>query len=83
MVTVVQMDASGRLVLPKPVREALHVAGPAAFTVEVVGGRIELTPAALDSPAGLVDKGGIQVLARVGRPVDAAAAVRADRDERR
>jgi len=82
MAMVIQMDASGRLVLPKPVREALNITGPASFTAEIVGGRLELTPAALDSVAGLKDKGGMRVLARTGVPVDAGAAVRADRHSR-
>jgi bifunctional DNA-binding transcriptional regulator/antitoxin component of YhaV-PrlF toxin-antitoxin module len=83
MALIVQMDPSGRLVLPKSVRDALHVSGPAAFAVEVIGGHLELTPAAVEGESGLVDKGGMRVLARTGASVDAAAAVRADRHARR
>src|SRR5580692_4698910 len=40
----ISMDASGRLVLPKAIRRRLNLSNGAALRVDVVAGRIELTP---------------------------------------
>ncbi len=74
------MDASGRLVLPKAVRDQLHLKAGARLTAEVVGGRIELTPQ--DDDCEIVVKDGMPVIRfRRNVKVDAAAAVREDREE--
>jgi AbrB family looped-hinge helix DNA binding protein len=75
----VTMDVAGRLVLPKAVRESLHLRAGSKLTVEIVADRIELTPAA-NTDLKLVRKGKRLVLARTGLPFDAAAAVRADHE---
>jgi AbrB family looped-hinge helix DNA binding protein len=76
----IQIDASGRLVLPKAMRERLNLAGGANLRAEVVAGRIELTPVAGAQEAVLARKAGITVLKRAGAKVDAAAAVTAERE---
>lgn len=76
----IQIDASGRLVLPKAVRERLHLTGGASLRADVVAGRIELTPIAGEQEAVLTRKGGITVLKGTGSPADAAAAVAAERE---
>lgn len=80
IVSAISMDASGRLVLPKAVRDQLHLKAGAKLRAEVVGGRIELTPE--DGDCEVVEKNGMWVLrSRSGAKFDAAAAVRADREE--
>jgi len=76
----IQIDASGRLVLPKAVRERLNLTGGANLRAEVVAGRIELTPVAGSQEAVLARKGGVTVLKRTGAKVDAAAAVTTERE---
>jgi AbrB family looped-hinge helix DNA binding protein len=76
----VQIDSSGRLVLPKAVRERLNLTGGASLRAEVVAGHIELTPIADNEQAVLTRKGNITVLKRTGSPVDAGAAVAAERE---
>jgi bifunctional DNA-binding transcriptional regulator/antitoxin component of YhaV-PrlF toxin-antitoxin module len=78
MKDTIRMNASGRLVLPRILRERLSLRGVATLRVEVVAGHIVLVPLAADD-AGVVRKGRIAVLKRTGVSVDAAAAVAAER----
>ena len=80
MTYTIQIDASGRLVLPKAVRERLNLAAGANLRAEVVAGHIELTPIAGTQKAVLARKAGITVLKRTGTKVDVAAAVAAERE---
>lgn len=73
------MDASGRLVLPKALREKLNLKGGSRFTVEIVAGRIELTPQ--DDDVQLVEVDGLWVVRAPRSTVGVAEAVRADREE--
>lgn len=72
------LDSTGRIVLPADVRKKLRLATGARFSVEVVAERIELIPEAAPEPA-LVRKAGRLVLAATGQPLDAATAIRAER----
>lgn len=76
----IQMDGSGRLVLPRAVRERLNLTGGVSLQVDVLAGRIELTPLCTIDEASLSRKSGITVLTRVGAKVDAASAVAAERE---
>lgn len=73
------LDSTGRVVLPSAVRRRLRLEAGARLHVEVVADRIELTP---ESPpeAAVVRKAGRLVLAATGEPLDAAAAIRAERE---
>jgi AbrB family looped-hinge helix DNA binding protein len=82
MSSTIRIDASGRLVLPKTIRERLNLHAGSAFRVDVVAGHIELTPGEEEQPDTLRKKGGIKVLRRRGVTADAASAVRAERDSR-
>ncbi len=73
------LDSTGRIVLPREVRRTLGLATGTRFTVEIVADRIELTPAAPPEPA-LVRKSGRLILTNTGEHLDAAQAVRAERD---
>lgn len=79
MTFTIQIDASGRLVLPKAVRELLNLRAGANLRAEVVAGHIELTPVADVPKAALQRKAGIMVLKRTGAKADAAAAVAGER----
>jgi len=72
------LDSTGRIVLPSEVRKRLRLQTGARFTVEVIAERIELTPELPAEPA-VVRKAGRLVLAGAGEPLDAAAAIRAER----
>ncbi|MBI5721636.1 MAG: AbrB/MazE/SpoVT family DNA-binding domain-containing protein [Burkholderiales bacterium] len=72
------LDSTGRVVLPSGVRKRLRLETGARFSVDVVGERIELTLEAPAEPA-VVRKAGRLVLAATGEPLDAAEAIRAER----
>lgn len=80
MTYTIQIDASGRLVLPKAVRERLNLTAGANLRAEVVAGHIELTPVADAQKAELTRKAGIAVLKRTGVKADAAAAIASERE---
>ena len=75
--TVTTLDSTGRVVLPAEVRKQLRLATGARFSVDVVADRIELTLEA--PPAAVVRKAGSLVLAATGEALDAAAAIRFER----
>jgi AbrB family looped-hinge helix DNA binding protein len=72
------LDSTGRIVLPSEVRKRLRLETGARFSVEVVAERIELTLEARSEPA-VVRKSGRLVLAATAEPLDAAAAIRTER----
>jgi len=80
MNATIQMDSSGRLVLPKAVRERLNLQGGASLRVTVVAGRLELTPVEDADAPKLIKKAGMTVIARSGRKLNVAAAVAAERE---
>jgi AbrB family looped-hinge helix DNA binding protein len=80
MTNTINMDASGRLVLPKAVRERLNLGGGASLRAEVVAGHIELIPLSSTGAEIVVRKSGIAVLKSSGAKADAAAAVAAERE---
>jgi AbrB family looped-hinge helix DNA binding protein len=79
MKDTIKMDASGRLVLPRALRERLNLRGGAQLRADVVAGHIELVPVAAEDAAVVVKKGGLAVLKRTGVVTDAAAAVMSER----
>lgn len=77
----IRMDASGRLVLPKAVRDRLNLRGGARLRAEVVAGHVELVPLPATVLPALRKKRGITVLARTGAKVDAAVAMASERED--
>jgi len=74
------IDSAGRIVLPSAVRRQLNLGPGSRLTLAVVAQRIELTPAP-DADADLRVVAGKRTLLRPsGHALDAAAAVRAERD---
>jgi len=75
------MDKAGRLILPKPVRDQLHLAPGDALELEIEGDRVLLSP--VRTAAGLHKEMGIWVY-RSGKPADQSVVdlIEAGRDER-
>lgn len=79
----ITMDKSGRIVLPKPVRERLGADENTRFSLDVVLDRIELTPQPDAQRVGkIVEKDGVWVAAATGRKFSASDALREDREVR-
>lgn len=49
MTATTTMDKSGRLVLPKIIREKLHLTSSAKLKIEVVGDKIQLSEAPVEA----------------------------------
>jgi len=81
MKTTISMDAFGRLVLPKSIRQSLNVPRKAVFEAELLGNRLELTLAEV-SPAKLRQKGKLLVVPKQGVACDAVKAVEDTRKDR-
>lgn len=79
--TLIPMDPSGRLVLPKSIRQSLNIPPTAMFEAKVLGNRLELTLAEPE-PAKLRRKGKLLVLPKQGVAVDAVKAVDLTRKDR-
>lgn len=80
MKSALTVDSAGRIVLPSAVRRALNLTAGSRLRLDLVAQRIELTPEP-DTDAGLlVVPGQRTVLRPVGKPGNAAALVRAERD---
>lgn len=80
----ISMDRAGRIVIPKDIRAQLGADERTAFNIEVVLGRIELTPT--DEPqqgtARLVQKGSAWVIAGTGQPpISVVEAIQQERNE--
>jgi len=81
MKTTISMDASGRLVLPKRIRQSLNAPRSAVFEAEVLGNRLELTLAE-PAPARLHRKGKLLIVPKQGVAADAVRAVGDTRNDR-
>ena len=80
MSQTITMDQAGRIVLPMAVRRRLNLAPGARLMLDVVAQRIELTPEPQAEAELVVTAGRRTVLRPTGKPFDAAAATRAERD---
>ena len=81
MKTTISMDPSGRLVLPKSIRQSLNAPRTAVFEAEVLGNRLELTLTE-PAPAQLRRKGKLLVVPKQGVAADAVKAVDDTRKDR-
>ena len=82
MNTILTVDKAGRVVLPKPVRDELHLSAGDSLNLESSGDRIVLRP--VRESAAMREKEGIWVF-RTGQPVSSASVnetIRQLREER-
>ena len=75
----IPIDDFGRMVLPKALRQQMHIHKAGHLNAELVGGELRLVPQVEE--VGLIEKDGI-LIADFKRPFDAGAAIKADREER-
>lgn len=79
MIAILTLDKAGRLVLPKPMREKLHLREGAKLKAEIVGDKIELEQEVEEGKI-VRSKDGLPVI--VGwKGFDAAKAVREMRED--
>jgi AbrB family looped-hinge helix DNA binding protein len=76
----ITIDNAGRIVLPSEVRRRLNLVPGSRLMLDVVAQRIELTPAPQEDADLMVTKGKRTVLRPTGKPFDAAAATRMERE---
>jgi bifunctional DNA-binding transcriptional regulator/antitoxin component of YhaV-PrlF toxin-antitoxin module len=79
MNATLSLDAAGRLVLPNNALRVLGMKPGDQVSADVSPNRIEICPEPPVMAEGVVENG-VLVMARRGTPMDAAAAVRAERD---
>lgn len=80
MSAAISIDAAGRFVLPKAMRDRLHLRAGTKLRAEIVADRIELTPEP-DSDVRIARRGKRMVIVD-GPAFDARAAIKADREKR-
>jgi AbrB family looped-hinge helix DNA binding protein len=80
MNATITMDAAGRFVLPKSIRDHLHLRAGTRLRADVVADRIELTP---EPDAGVrIERRGKRMVIVGGGPFSAVQAIKAAREER-
>lgn len=80
MNATLSLDAAGRLVLPNSALRVLGMQPGDQVRADVSPNRIEICPEPPTMSEGVIENG-VLVMARQGIPMDAAAAVRAERDD--
>lgn len=79
MNATLSLDEAGRLVLPNNALRLLGIKPGDQVRADVSPNRIDICPEPPPMAEGVIENG-VLVMARQGIPMDAAAAVRADRD---
>ena len=80
MTATITIDTAGRLVLPKAMRDRLHLSAGSKLKADLIADKIELTPEP-DADVRIERRGKLLVI--VGGPsFDAVAAIKADREDR-
>ena len=80
MKTALTVDSAGRVVLPSEARRLLNLRPGSRLRLAVVAERIELTPEPEDDARTALAPSRRRVLEPTGKPLDAAAATRAERN---
>ncbi len=74
------LDKTGRVLIPSEVRRRLNLLPGARLNLELLAERIEITAAPSAEPVVAAAPSRRRVLPASGRPLNAAAATRAERD---
>jgi AbrB family looped-hinge helix DNA binding protein len=80
MSSTLTLDRTGRVLLPSEVRRRLNLQPGSRLKLAVLAERIELTVEAPEAPELATAPSQRRVLPPSGRPLDAAAAVRSERE---
>lgn len=80
MTATITIDAAGRLILPKPMRDRLHLQAGDKLKADLISDRIELT-AEPDADVR-IERRGKRLVIVGGPPFDAVKAIQADREDR-
>jgi AbrB family looped-hinge helix DNA binding protein len=80
MTSTITIDAAGRLVLPKAMRDRLHLQAGARLKADLVADRIELTAEPDENVR--IERRGKRLVIVGGPPLDAVKAIQADRNDR-
>ena len=80
MKTALTIDSAGRVVLPSEARRLLNLRPGSRLRLALVAQRIELTPEPEDQAALVLAPSRRRVLEPTGKPFNAAAATRAERN---
>lgn len=79
MSTTITIDAAGRMVLPKFIRDRLHIRAGTRLKADVVADKIEMTP---EPDADVrIERRGKRMVIVGGPPFDAVKAIKAARAE--
>jgi AbrB family looped-hinge helix DNA binding protein len=79
MKATLTVDKAGRIILPKRLRDSMHLTAGSKLAAELIGGRLQISPEEEDPPFKMVD--GIMVILGGGpAPGGNAKAVRDERD---
>lgn len=81
MTTTITIDRAGRLVLPKAMRDRLHLGAGSKLRADIIADKIELTPEPTEG-VKLVKKGKLLVITGARPNTSADEAIRADREDR-
>jgi hypothetical protein len=81
MEAIVQIDEQGRIKLPPPILDALHIPTPGQLRAHASTGKLELTLVLKPSAVSFVEENGVLVAAN-NVEFDALSAIQALRDER-
>lgn len=80
MTATITIDAAGRLILPKVMRDRLHLKAGDKLKADLVGDHIELTAEPDENVR--IERRGKRLVIVGGPPFDAVKAIRADREDR-
>lgn len=81
MDSIIKIDEQGRIKLPPPILDALHVSPPGELRAHTSTGKLELTPIQQSTAITFVEENGVLVAANTVE-FDAVSVIQSVRDER-
>ncbi|MCW1884754.1 AbrB/MazE/SpoVT family DNA-binding domain-containing protein [Luteolibacter flavescens] len=80
MKATLTVDKAGRIILPKPIRDLMHLSAGSKLEAEIVGGRLQITPEEEEDPPFKMVDGVMVILGGGPTPGGLEKAVRDERD---